>query len=195
MRSGFVQRGGFWVVGQSVLLCSGIGGGFLASGQWLRPGHGASRFSRRNRTVGNTKLMKATAVVIVLLAVVVGVVPQFTDCQFQGRAIELPNGKSLPMKCHWTARAAIGLAIPLLLCGAGMLFSHRKETWRQLARMAIVLGLMVVLLPTVLIGVCAKPDMVCHAVMRPVLTLTGSLVAAVGGVGFLLASRAKDSGQ
>ena len=137
--------------------------------------------------------MKAAAAIIILLAVVVGIVPQFTDCQSQGKAIELPNGRSLPMKCHWTARAEIAVAVPLLLCGVWMLLSQRKEMWRQQAVMTMVLGLFVALLPTGLIGVCMKADMVCHALMRPVLTLAGILVVALGAFCFLLAGRAKES--
>ena len=135
--------------------------------------------------------MKTAAVMIILLAVVVGITPQFTDCQSQGKAIELPNGKSLPMKCHWTARAEIAVAVPLLLCGVFMLLSGRKEVWRQQAVMTMVLGLFVILLPTALIGVCAKADMLCHALMKPVLTLAGILVMALGVLCFLLAGRQK----
>jgi hypothetical protein len=135
--------------------------------------------------------MKIAAVMIILFGVVVGITPQFTDCQSQGKAIELPSGKSVPMKCHWTARAEIALGVPLLLCGAAMLLSGRKELWRQQAVMTMVLGLFVILLPTALIGVCAKADMVCHALMKPVLTLTGIVVVALGAVCFLLAGRQK----
>ena len=136
--------------------------------------------------------MKTVAVVIVLLAVVVGFVPQFTDCQSQGKAIELANGKTVPMRCHWTARAEIAVAVPLLLCGVAMLLSRRKELWRQQAVMTMVLGLFVVLLPAALIGVCAKADMVCHALMKPVLTLAGIVVVALGALCFLLTGRQKE---
>jgi len=120
------------------------------------------------------------------------VVPQFTDCQSQGKAIELANGKSIPMKCHWTARAEIAVAVPLLLCGVGMLMSRRKETWRQQAVLMMALGVFVVLLPTGLIGVCMKADMVCHALMKPGLTLAGVLVVALGAVSFVRAGRGKE---
>ena len=136
--------------------------------------------------------MKTAAVIIILLAVVVGITPQFTDCQSQGRTIELPNGKSVPMKCHWTARGEIAVSVPLLLCGVFMLLSGRKQMWQQQAVITMVLGLFVVLLPTALIGVCLKADMVCHALMRPVLTLAGMVVMALGALCFVLAGRAKE---
>ena len=133
--------------------------------------------------------MKTAAVLIMCLALIVGILPQFMDCQSQGKAIELPNGKSVPMKCHWTARAEIAVSVPLLLCGLFMLLSGRKETGRQQALMAIALGLIVVLLPTMLIGVCAKADMVCHALMKPMLTLAGIVVMALGALLFVLGAR------
>ena len=34
MDGNFLQRGGFWVIGQSVLLCAVIAGGILCRGQW-----------------------------------------------------------------------------------------------------------------------------------------------------------------
>jgi hypothetical protein len=136
--------------------------------------------------------MKVVAILLVVLALVAGVVPQFTDCQSRGKALELPNGKSVPMRCHWTARAEIAVAVPVLLCGVWMFMGQRKEIWLSQAVMAMVLGVFVILLPTGLIGVCAKADMMCHALMKPVLTLAGILVVALGVVGFLLAGRAKE---
>jgi len=44
--------------------------------------------------------MKIAAAAILVLAIVIGVVPQFTDCQSQGRAIALANGKTVPIMSH-----------------------------------------------------------------------------------------------
>ena len=139
--------------------------------------------------------MKTAGVIIILLAVVVGVVPQFTNCQSYERSSESPAGRSLPMKCHWTARAEIALAIPLALCGVSLLVSRQKESRRLQAVLAIALGLGVALLPTVLIGVCAKPGMVCCALMKPTLTLAGSLVAGLGALCFVLAGRQRNGAE
>ena len=40
-----------------------------------------------------------------------------------------------------------------------------------------------------LIGVCAKADMVCHALMKPMLTLAGIVVMALGALLFVLGAR------
>ena len=123
--------------------------------------------------------MKVLAVALIVLAVLISVVPQFTDCQSQGRQLTLDNGKNVPMKCHWTAIAELVLGITLAVLGIELFFSRRKETRMALGILGMVLGVFVILIPTTLIGVCMMPDMLCNSVMKPALILTGSLVAVV----------------
>jgi hypothetical protein len=132
--------------------------------------------------------MKVAAAVVVVLALVAGLLPQLTDCQSQGRSLTLADGRTVPMKCHWTAQAEIALAGPL--AGAGLLLatSRRKAAQRDLGAVAALLGAAVVLVPTVLIGVCAGNEMLCNLLMRPALILTGGLVVAAG-LATLLAAR------
>ena len=91
------------------------------------------------------------------------------------------------MKCHWTGRAEIALAIPLAGAGILLAFARRKETQRALAVMAALLGAGVILLPVWLIGVCSAAEMVCKMAMEPILILAGILVIAVSVAGLLLA--------
>ena len=133
--------------------------------------------------------MKAVGGLLIVLALVVGIVPLFTTCQSQGQAIALPNGKSIPMKCHWTGRAELVAAVPLLAVGGMMTRSRRRETIRALSAVGILLGGLVILLPTSLIGVCANPDMLCNMVMRPTLVLAGTLIIVTNAAGLWLASR------
>ena len=119
--------------------------------------------------------MKVIASLIIVLALVIGIVPQFTDCASQGKAIELANGKTIPMKCHWTARAELALALPLLATGVLMLVNRRKQTLRSLSIVSLVLGIAVMLVPTYLIGVCANPDMTCAMLERPTALFAGAL--------------------
>ena len=134
--------------------------------------------------------MKRTmGIVKIVLALAIGILPLFTDCQSQGRSLELANGKTVPMKCHWTGIAEIGVAVPLGLIGFFDLFSKRKETNNLLSGMGVVLGALVILFPTFLIGVCANPDMLCNMIMKPGLILLGSLVILVSLVGFFNSRR------
>jgi hypothetical protein len=116
----------------------------------------------------------------------------FTDCQAQGRALTLADGRTVPMKCHWTGSAEMALAVPLLATGTLMAGSRRRETLRNLSLLGAVLGAVVILLPTALIGVCANPDMLCNSVMRPTLILGGSLVVVLGLVGLVRSWRQKE---
>ena len=134
-------------------------------------------------------MFKIAAVIIVVLALVVGILPQFTDCQSQGRAIALQNGKTVPMKCHWTAIAEIGMAVPLLGVGTVMGVSKRKESRRIIAGLGALLGIFVILFPTRLIGVCASTDMVCNSVMKPTLIFSGILVIALSVVSLVISER------
>lgn len=127
--------------------------------------------------------MKITAVLMVTLALLIGVVPQFTDCQSQGRQLTLDNGRNIPMKCHWTGQAELALAVPLFLTGSLLGLNKRKETLRNLSIVSGVLGIFVIALPTTLIGVCANPDMICNSIMRPTLILLGSLIVAMSVYG------------
>jgi len=127
-----------------------------------------------------------------VVALVIGIVPQHTDCESQGRSLTLADGREIPMKCHWTARAEWTVAIPLFATGALMLFVRRKETLAALGVVVVVLGVLAILLPTILIGVCGSPDMVCNSTMRPLLILMGSLAALVGVVVAVISLLRKD---
>lgn len=136
--------------------------------------------------------MKVIAVILVVLALTIGIVPQFTDCQSQGKAITLANGKTIPMKCHWTAIAEIAVAVPLAMVGALLFVSKRKETKLVLSVLVGVLGAFALLMPTVLIGVCSS-GMLCEIVMSPILVLCGILVMVASVISLILSIRQKES--
>ncbi len=120
--------------------------------------------------------MRLPVVMIALLAVLVVGVSVTANCQHQGKAMALADGRLVPMKCYWTGRAELALAVPLLATAVALGVSRRKESRRALAAL---LGAMVILLPAGLIGVCQHPEAICSLVMKPALTLLGSLVMAI----------------
>ena len=136
--------------------------------------------------------MKLAAVLLIVLALVVAIVPAVTDCLSQGRVLTLTTGKTVPMKCHWTGVAELSLAVPLALAGLGLIFSKRKETRRMLAILGVVLGALVIAEPLLLIGVCASPDMLCNSIMQPTLVLAGGLIIAISLVIGILNERRKE---
>jgi len=137
-------------------------------------------------------MTKYLGIILIALALVIAIFPQFTDCQSQGKAITLANGNQIPMKCHWTGEAELGLGIPILAVGTMLTFFRRQETLRTLSLIGIILGVMSVLMPVLLIGVCASPTMICHSTMKPVLIISGSLVTVLSGAGIALTYRIKE---
>lgn len=134
--------------------------------------------------------MKVSAILTIALAVLIGVVPFFTECYADGgKMVELASGKMTFMKCHWTAMASLAAAIPLALLGVQQLRSRAKESQQNLTLQGMALGGIVIALPTALIGVCAHPDALCNLVMRPALILMGAIVIASNLGGFALAWR------
>jgi hypothetical protein len=115
-------------------------------------------------------------ILMIVLALIIAIVPIFTDCLAHGRSLATADGRSVPMKCHWTAIAEIGLAVPLALIGVFNLTSKRRETFQALNLTGSALGVLVILFPTVLIGVCASAMMPCNMVEKPALILSGILV-------------------
>jgi hypothetical protein len=133
--------------------------------------------------------LKIPAVLIVILAILIGTLPHFFNCQYDGKALTLENGRQVPMKCYWTAQASLAVAVPLLVVGLLIAFSRQKETLRALTLVGAILGTMVILLPTQLIGVCQHPGASCNLVMKPALIFAGSLVIGVSLVGLVISQR------
>jgi hypothetical protein len=135
--------------------------------------------------------MKAIGIIFILLAIAIGIIPQFTNCSAQGRAIELPNGRTMPMKCHWTAMATPGVSVPLLLVGSLIVFARQRETALALSLLGLVLGVFAILLPTWLIGVCASDEMLCNIAMKPTLIFSGAVGIGTGAIGIVLAVKSR----
>lgn len=130
--------------------------------------------------------MKIIGILIMALAVLIAVIPLFYNCQHDGKALTLVNGMKVPMKCFWTAMAAVGTAVPLFLIGLLQTLNRQRETRRALGALGGVLGAMAVALPTVLIGVCMHPDASCNLVTKPALIFLGIVTLGLGGISMFM---------
>jgi hypothetical protein len=137
-------------------------------------------------------VFKVFGVVLIMLAITIAVVPMFTDCQSHGSVITLANGNTIPMKCHWTGVAELGMAIPLAGVGGMMIASRRKETLTYFGVSGIIIAGVMLALPTNLIGVCSMPTHICVSAMKPSLLGLGSLAAVMSAVGLVLSRRIKE---
>jgi peptidoglycan/LPS O-acetylase OafA/YrhL len=156
--------------------------------------------------------VKVLAVLLVIVALVIIIVPQFTNCEYgKDRAATetitittvgssiggAQAAAGLPyrmMKCFWSARAEIIAGIPLLAVGALLLFARRKETTRVLGIVAIVTGVLTILIPTTIVGTCANSMMVCNTEMKPTLLVAGGLTIALGIAAIVVGEMRRESG-
>lgn len=138
-------------------------------------------------------MYRILGIVLILLAIGLAVVPRLTDCESHGHAIELANGATIPMKCHWSGIAEIGVAVPMYIIGAIMTTNRNRSILPILSLFGIVLGVLAIAFPTKLIGVCQAPAMICDTAMRPALILLGGSAAVLSGLGLILSPPVKSS--
>ena len=76
------------------------------------------------------------------------------------KLLDLANGNQVPMKCHWAGQAAIAVCI-IILAAAVMALFARKE-YKGLMVVNAVAAVVLFLVFTSLIGVCASETMRCQ---------------------------------
>ena len=77
-----------------------------------------------------------------------------------GKLLELTSGKQVPMKCHWAGQAAIAVSIIILAVAIVALLT--KKAYKGLMIVNVVAGVVLFLVFTSLIGVCASEEMRCQ---------------------------------
>ena len=77
-----------------------------------------------------------------------------------GKMLELVSGKQVPMKCHWAGQAAIAVSIILLAAAIAALLS--KKGYKGVMVVNAVAGVVLFLVFTRLIVVCASEEMRCN---------------------------------
>lgn len=101
-----------------------------------------------------------------------------------GKMLELANGNQVPMKCHWAGQAAIVVGV-MILATAVMAFLAKKD-YKKFAFVNAVAGVLLFMVFTSLIGVCASEEMRCQITAvwgkgAAAVTLVTSLVLLLSG--------------
>ena len=124
---------------------------------------------------------RIAGVIAIVLGFIVAAVPHyiFPVCQYYGMLLETAAGTQVPMKCFWTGNAEIALGAMMIVTGLLLVVSRQKESRMLLGVVLGSLGVMVALVPTYLIGVCAVLDHPCHAGTQPALILLGVIIIIV----------------
>lgn len=109
-----------------------------------------------------------SALSLIVLGVLIAIGPQhlFEVCEAMG---------DTHMRCFYTARAEIGIGGLIAVLGILHLFTASKQIRLGLSLAAALAGLLTVLLPSVLIGMCGMASMQCRFATLPALTVLGIL--------------------
>ncbi len=82
------------------------------------------------------------------------------------------------MTCHWTAQAEIGVGGLIALLGALLIIFRTAQIRLGISLGIASGGILALLVPTVLIGVCGNVHMVCHSLALPALSILSGIVIA-----------------
>jgi hypothetical protein len=133
------------------------------------------------------KKAQVWALVLVLLGVIVVLIPWYLFPVCRVEHYVPPAGTMvLRHECDGTLKAATVLGV-LAMC-TGILPLLVKQHWAVLeaAASAAIIGVLLILFPTVITGVCRIPTMPCVFGTKPALIIAGIVILLAGGVGGLL---------
>ncbi|MBQ6934651.1 MAG: DUF4418 family protein [Clostridia bacterium] len=90
------------------------------------------------------------------------------------------------MKCFWSCKALIVVGAVVAIIALLQLMAKEKESKKLLSVAALALLVSAILIPTVIIGGCAKPEMACKMLTFPVthsLSVVGIVLQGIGLAG------------
>lgn len=128
---------------------------------------------------------RITGIVIAVLGLLTALIPTviFKVC-------EAMDGKF--MKCHWTSQTEVAVGIATLVLGVLIVLSKEKAAGATYSVASAINGVLVILIPTVVIGVCGSADMPCHSGTKPALIIAGALIivtALINAVSYIVSKK------
>ncbi len=95
----------------------------------------------------------------------------------------------MKMRCFYTARWELVVGIATALVGLSLFIATKDKIRVVLSGVQIILGALIILIPTLIVGVCGSPMMHCVTVTKPALIVIGILHIAVSTSILLLSVR------
>ena len=86
------------------------------------------------------------------------------------------------MKCFWSCKALIVVGAVLALIGLLQLLSKEAKSRKVLSIVGLALAVCAILIPTVIIGGCAKPEMACKMLTFPVTHSLSAIAIVLQGL-------------
>ena len=128
---------------------------------------------------------RLTGIVIAVLGLLTALIPTviFKVC-------EAMDGKF--MKCHWTSQTEVAIGIATIVLGLLIVLSKEKAAQAAYAVASAINGVLVILIPTAVIGVCGSADMPCHSGTKPALIIAGALIivtALINAVSYIVSKK------
>ena len=129
------------------------------------------------------KTINVYGALLVLLGVIIILTPWiiFPVCEMEGSYVVTSTGMKLPMTCGWSARAESGIGALIVVAGGLLIARSTRETRQAVGVFTIAMGALVILFPTLLIGMCKVATHPCRMTTLPALEILGVIVIIVGG--------------
>lgn len=121
----------------------------------------------------------AVGIITIVLGALVALIPQLIFPVCTG-TIELMNGKTLFMKCHWTAMTELLVGILIVLDGILIIIFKKQETRLALSIILFLFGLTSLLISTLVIGMCETATMPCRIGTEPAIIVVSVIIMVVG---------------
>jgi len=125
-----------------------------------------------------TRFISGILFIIFGLLVAVGAQTIFQPCLdgIQICADGKPVNMFMPMKCYWSGMAEIGPGAAIAFLGVLLLCFRQSQVRLGIIFAQTLLGVMVILFPACLIGICASKTHDCRILFYPMMLVLGSLV-------------------
>jgi hypothetical protein len=128
-------------------------------------------------------ILKGIAALLFFLGIVIALTVWFIFpvCEIHGQYTETLTGMKLPMPCGYSARAETGIGALIIVAGGLLMARRTPETRQAVGVFSLACGVLVVLFPTIIIGMCRSADHPCRQLTLPALEILGVVVIIIGG--------------